>query len=249
MKAAIIGMGVVGQANAKWLDGHVHVTYDPKTDDEYPAEEISKCDFAVVCVPTPTCADGCNLDYVLDAIVNLPETLPVLLRSTVPPGTTEQLGRNVVFCPEFVQERADALWKQSDDVPFLILGGTEAMAGLFEFWFETGELFEGRIYCTAPRVAELVKYTINAFLATKVTFANEMSRVSSVFGVDWREVEALWRVDPRTGYTHTSVEHPGGFGGACFPKDLAAIIHAAQLGEYDAEFLQAVEEANARFRQ
>lgn len=256
MRIAIIGMGVVGKAQERWLGEHVHVTYDPKTDDEYPFAEIGSCDFAVVCVPTPMMPNGhADLISVYTALAAMPPGLPVLLRSTVPPGTTDDLNEvtanPIVFCPEFIQENPErAVWTDPQDVPFLFLGGPKDVVTMLAAMLS--QVYKGRIYATEAKVAELVKYTANIFLATKVTFANEMSRVCATFGVGWEDVEALWRADPRTGFTHTSVL-PGedgrfGFGGACFTKDLAALIAEAEWGEYDPLFLKAVRDSNRRFR-
>lgn len=260
MKVAIIGMGVVGQAQARMFGEHVHITYDPKMDDEYPEDAIRACDFAVICVPTPNMPNGhCDLIHLWTAVAALPHGIPVLLRSTVPPGTTEKIEENslhpVVYCPEFIQENPErAIWLDPQDVPFLILGGPEDVCDAMDMWLsEVYKTSEGRrIYHTSSRAAEMAKYVINAHLAMKVTFANEMSRVAATFGVEWRDVERLWRADPRTGFSHTSVL-PGedgkfGFAGACFPKDLQAIISAAEYGEYDAGFLKSVQDANERFR-
>lgn len=242
MKVAIIGMGSLGQAQKRWLGEHVHVTYDPKYDDDYPIGRIAECDFVIMCVNTFEC-DTANVEV---AVAAIPFGRPVLLRSTVPPGTTEKFER-VVYCPEFIQSPSNGNWNDPDDVPFLILGGHGELTARFKKWL--APVFQhGVIYRCSSRVAELVKYTSNAHLAAKVTLANEMSRIAAAYGVDWRDVEELWRKDPRTGYTHTSVTEMGGFEGN-FEKDLAAIIYAASLGDYNAEFLMAIEEANARFRQ
>ena len=88
---------------------HDLVTYDPQDHDTYPDREIRACDFAIVCVGTPEGPDGrANLDYVWTAAVDqLPKTVPVALRSTVPPGTTDLLFggqkiRHYVHIPEFM---------------------------------------------------------------------------------------------------------------------------------------------------
>lgn len=236
MKAAIIGMGMLGQAQLRWLGKHVHVTYDPRYDGEYPAGLVSECDFVIVCVPA---------EQVEAAVKDIPFGRPVLLRSTVPPGTTEKYP-NAVCCPDFIQDGSQGNWRDPDDVPFLILGGTGDATMKFRRWL--APVFPHSIYRCSSRVAELVKYTDALFLATKVTFANEMARIAAAWGVDWRDIEPLWKTDPRTGYTHTSVTEFGGFGNN-FQRYLADMIHAASLGDYNADFLMAVEEANARFQQ
>lgn len=238
MKIGIIGMGSLGQAQKRWLDEHecVYVTYDPKLDDEYPAGQISECDFLVMCVPA---------DQVESAMKDIPFGRPVLLRSTVPPGTTEKYA-NAVYCPDFITDPSTGNWRDPDDVPFLILGGEGSLTMRFRKWL--APLYQGAIIRCNSRVAEMVKYTDSMFLAAKVTLVNEMARIAAGYGVDWRDIEPIWKMDPRTGYSHTSVTEFGGFGNN-FPRDLADIIYAASLADYNAEFLMAVEEANARFQQ
>jgi UDP-glucose 6-dehydrogenase len=105
------------------------------------------------------------------------------------------------------------------------------------------------VYCCTGLEAELVKYTANAFLAAKVTFVNEMSRVCAAFGADWGRVREGWLRDPRAGESHTETEgHGPGFGGRCLPKDLSALICACEEKGYRPVFLNAVEAANLRFR-
>jgi len=237
VRIAIIGMGTLGQAQKRWLGEDIYVTYDPEYDGEYPGGAIAECDFAIVCVPP---------DQAEAAAEAIPVPVPVLLRSTVPPGTTEKLGTRAVYCPEFITDPATGNWRDPDDVPFLILGGEGSVIAKFRGWL--APVFPGMIIRCSSRVAELAKYTDSAFLAAKVTLANEMARIAACYGVDWRDVEQAWLADPRTGYTHTSVTEAGGFGDG-FARDLADIVHAAFLGDYDAQFLMAIEEANARFRQ
>lgn len=237
LKIGIIGMGTLGQAQLRWLGADIHVTYDPALDDEYPTGQLAECHFVIMCVPR---------EQVEAAMKMVPFGRPVLLRTTVLPGTTEKFA-NTVYCPEFITDPSTGNWRDPDDVPFLILGGEGSLTLKFRKWLASPR-FSGAVFRCSSRVAELVKYTDSLFLATKVTFANEMARIAACYGVDWRDVEALWKSDPRTGYTHTSVTEEGGFGNN-FPRDLADMIYCASLGECNTDFLMAVEEANARFRQ
>jgi nucleotide sugar dehydrogenase len=176
--------------------------------------------------------------------------MPVMIRSTVPPGTTASLEArkgHVVHVPEFMSERPDGVWKSPGDVPFLICGGTRQALE----WFQPvlAAMAGGPVYCCTATEAELVKYTANCFLAAKVTFVNEIARVCGAFGADWAAVRQGWLHDPRAGTTHTAVEgHGPGFGGSCLPKDLSALIRASQGAGYEPGFLWAIEEANARFK-
>lgn len=252
MTVAIIGMGVVGRAQAK-LFGDV-VTYDVTDEDPYPAEVIERCDFAVIAVGTPEGPDGhASLTAVRAAFTALPNRLPVLIRSTVPPGTTNALreqyrGRLVAHAPEFLTERPGAGRPDSADVPFMILGGREVARDYFRNRIE--QVFPGEIHeCTALE-AELAKYTANLYWAARVTFVNEMDAICGKFGADWERVRAAWLNDTRIDPAYTSMAGFGaGFGGACWPKDLAALIAASSDAGHEPEFLQAIAMANTRFRE
>lgn len=251
-KAAIIGLGVVGRAQVRLFGDMVHATYDPahhRVTEPYPFEKINSCDFAVICVGTPQRPDGrANLSYLREALDRIPPELPVLIRSTIPPGTMAALEKSrslVAHLPEFLNERPDGAWRESRSVPFMILGGIPAV---HEFFLPVlAEITTATVYCCPGLEAELVKYTANAYLAAKVTFVNEMARVCETLDADWDRVRLGWLHDPRTGSSHTQVEGPG-FGGRCLPKDLSALIHAAEDAGYNPGFLRAIQDANARYK-
>ena len=249
LKAAVIGLGVIGSAQVRLLGPCV--TYDIRDGQPYPGEAIGCCDFAVICVGTPRGSDGrADLGALHSALGPLPASMPVMIRSTIPPGTMAALEKErpcVVHVPEFMSERADGMWREPGDVPFLICGGAEQAAG----WFRPvlAAMAGGPVYCCTGLEAELVKYTANAYLAVKVTFANEMSRVCAAFGADWERVREGWLHDPRAGISHTATRgHEPGFGGSCLPKDLMALVCASMDAGYFPAFLNDVDSANARFR-
>ncbi len=251
MSVVVIGMGVVGRAQSK-LFGDV-VTYDIADGLPYPGEEIAQCDFAVIAVGTPQGTGGhADISAVRDAVATLPAYLPVLIRSTVPPGTTDRLqaaypSRLVGHAPEFLTERDGGPWPESADVPFLILGGQPRARRFFRPYLERD--FSEVIYeCTATE-AELVKYTSNLYWATRVTFVNEMAAICAAHGEDWETVRDGWLRDERVNPAYTAMAgFSPGFGGACWPKDLSALIAASTAAGYDPVFLRAIADANERFR-
>ena len=251
LKAAVIGLGVIGSAQARLLGPMVRVGYDVKLGVPYPKRAISGCDFAVICVGTPRGEGGrADLTALHAAMGKLPGRMPVMIRSTIPPGTTASLearSGHVVHVPEFMSEREDGAWRESGDVPFLICGGTRKAAE----WFQpvVTKMTGGPVFFCTGLEAELVKYTANAFLAAKVTFVNEMARVCAALGADWEAVREGWLHDPRAGTTHTATKgHEPGFGGSCLPKDLIALICASKDAGYFPHFLNEIDSANARFR-
>jgi UDPglucose 6-dehydrogenase len=252
VKVAIIGLGVIGTAQAEMFAGHDVVTYDPARDDSYPFKAIEACDFAIVCVGTPEGSDGhANLAYVEAACAALPAGLPAVLRSTVPPGTTDRVlsasGRVYAHAPEFMGENVLHSWQRSQDVPYMLIGGASAATAFFRARF--AEVFPGTIHECAAMESELAKYAANLYWAARVTFINEFALICERFGVDYENVREAWLQDPRMTDVYTKREgYPPGFDGRCWPKDLAALTAASRDAGYFPEFLWDIADANERFR-
>jgi nucleotide sugar dehydrogenase len=256
MRVAVIGTGFIGKAQIRMLAQHDAdiVTYDTSDDKPYPRVSIALCDFAIVCVGTPEAEDGsADLRYVFAAVRELPSDLPVVIRSTIPPGTTARLQATrpgwVCHVPEFMHEREGGAWSETTDVPFLVIGCMDRGEQAMFFADMLTRLFPGKIFVTSAAVSEMVKYVVNLHLATRITFINEMAAVCKAHGVDWELVRDAWLMDPRITPEYTGMKgFEPGFGGRCWPKDLAAIIYAAETAGYEPEFLHAIQDANARFR-
>lgn len=258
MKIAIIGTGHVGTAMRDLLRHHADlVTYDAAEPGQYPARELAACDTAIVCVDTPMAADGsCDTSHVEEALERLPVST-VLLKSTVPPGTTDLLasatGKQICFSPEYVGESSypHPYWPAGvTDVPFVILGGQPPVRTWFIDMLQP-VLGPAKTYfqCTA-REAEIIKYMENAYLAAKVCFVSEFRRICAAFGANWHTVREGWLLDPRIEPAHTAaLASAPGFGGRCLPKDLSAIIHAATDVGCEPALLKQIQRINERFRQ
>jgi len=256
MNVAVIGLGVVGSAQVRMLEKRYDVVgYDPVNGRDYPAEEIARCGLAVVAAGTPSRDDGSiNLAHVTEAVKRLPGTLPVMIRSTITPGTSRRLSETrsgwVAHVPEFMHERIGGPWRDTTDVPFVILGCDSPEGTDFFRAHLRAATWGARIHETSTLVSELVKYVANLHWATQVTFINEMAGVASAAGADWEDVRAAWLEDERISAEYTSMKNfDPGFGGRCWPKDLGALIAAAHEAGYQPQFLEAVQDANRRFRQ
>lgn len=210
-----------------------------------------------VCVPTPMNADGsCNTDIVESVVAQINEASAklnqktiVVVKSTVPPGTCEKLGEKytdcyVCFNPEFLTERnAVEDFKNQDRI---IIGGPREGTNVLKQVYERAYP-DVPVTKTSSTIAELVKYTTNCFLATKVSFANEMYEICQKLNVDYDKLIEYATKDKRLGTSHWSVPGPdgkNGFGLTCFPKDLNALIaKSCELG-FDPILLKAVWERN-----
>lgn len=257
-RIGVIGLGHVGRSVVELFKPHAHVVAWDRADAvDYPDRELAECAYAIVCVGTPATSDG---DADLTAVQEAIECLPcdrVLLKSTVPPGTSARLavqaGKRLCFWPEYVGESRyynPFFPTRIDEVPFVILGGEPDDRR----WFIDRLLpilGPTKVYyqCTATE-AELIKYAENTYFATKITFVNEFRRICEHFGVDWHAVREGWLLDPRIERMHTAAfQGAQGFAGRCLPKDLQAIIAAAADCGYDPRLLREVLASNARMQQ
>ena len=267
MKIGIVGNGFVGSAVAFGFSPNVGCDADVRIYDKDPHkslhslyETINKSDFIFVSVPTPSNRDGSiNLDIVYQVFENIARVNErrdnvILLRSTVVPGTTQKIqdkfpSLNVVFNPEFLTERS-AKFDFINQARFILGGGniyTHKVAELFKWRFgESTPVIE-----TNYETAEIIKYMNNCYLATKVSFLNEMYQIAEKAGVDWDvAVEGFVR-DGRVGHSHMNVPGPDGkfgFGGSCFPKDIQAMIHFAQSLDVSPDVLEGAWEKNLDVR-
>ncbi len=257
LHVGVIGLGRVGESVCELFSPHGDVVaWDRKGRTPYPDGELASCDFAVVCVDTPLDGDGrADVTSVVSAISALP-CERVLLKSTVPPGTTaglaELTGKSICFWPEYVSESTyfnPYFPSRISEVPFVILGGQQVerrwfIDRLMPILGPTKTYFQ----CSSTE-AELIKYAENAYFATKITFANEYRRICEAFDADWHTVREGWLLDPRVEPMHTAVfDHEPGFGGKCLPKDIRAIVTAAAERGYGAALLAEVLASNSRFR-
>jgi len=256
-RIAIIGMGHVGTAMHELLRPHAEIiTYDAAQAQHYPARQLTACDAGIICVDTPAGDDGaCDTRHVREAAGRLPVGA-VLLKSTVPPGTTDRLaaatGKQICFSPEYAGESTyqQPFWPRGTrDVPFMIFGGEPAIRRRFIDLFQP-VLGPAKAYfqCSA-REAEIIKYMENAYLAAKVTFVHEFRKICEAFDADWHTVREGWLLDPRVEPAHTAAfASAPGFGGKCLPKDLRAITRAAADAGYSPALLIEVLRSNERFQ-
>jgi len=277
MKIGIVGQGFVGTAVREVMSNYYECnTFDIKQECNCDTlqELVTNSEVIFVCVPTPMNRDGsCNTDIVEDVISDINDAVwvdrlnhnpramshnpktdkIVVIKSTVPPGTTERLNEEndnvtVIFNPEFLTE-ANFIedFKNQDRI---IIGGdrpaTTKVRQMFSVAFP-----ETPIVKTGSTTAEMVKYMTNSFLATKVSFANEIKLICDKLDIDYDKVVEYATYDERLGKSHWSVPGPdghGGFGGSCFPKDLNALIKVAESMDLEVETLRGAWQTNLEVR-
>ena len=250
----IIGQGFVGNAVYQKFKQFFSVkTYDL---DPYKSnsteEETLNQDIVFVCLPTPMGKNGeCVVSIVESALVKLNESNAkiAVVKSTVAPTTTEKWNKQfknltVVFNPEFLTE-ANAV-KDFENQNRIILGGprkgTTPLKPIFAKAFPKAKIIK-----TDSTHAEMVKYLTNSFLATKVSFANEIYQICERIGIDYDKVVEYATFDPRLGNSHWSVPGPDGdfgYGGHCFPKDIKALINVADNLGVDSTMLTSTNKKN-----
>ncbi len=219
------------------------------------AEGLEKADFAFIAVGTPEGVDGeADLRYVRDAAeaiaLSMTRPLVVVNKSTVPVGTGDWVAEiirshlakplpfSVVSCPEFLREGC-ALADFSNPSR-TVLGSMDREAA-----DKVAQLhlpLRAPIMITDLRTAEMIKYASNAFLATKISFINEIANVCEALGADVKEVASGMGYDPRIG--RQFLEAGIGYGGSCFPKDVKALAHMASVQGRNPQLLQAVMDIN-----
>ena len=259
MIIGIIGQGYVGTAIKEGFKQHYEIfTYD-KYDEEKSTANLwtlaLRSNVIFVCVPTPMNADGtCHTDIVESVVKEIDdcnhEHKPiVVIKSTVPPGTTDRLHNkykniDVIFNPEFLTE-ANFL-EDFKNQSRIILGGVRRGTNLLRQVYS--KVFpHATIVKTGSKTAEMTKYFINSFLATKVSFANEMKILCDGIDIDYDKVVEYSTYDERLGKSHWAVPGPDGefgFGGHCLPKDISALVN----GYDDMELLKTVLQVNDKVR-
>jgi UDPglucose 6-dehydrogenase len=220
----------------------------------YP-DALKDAEFAFICVGTPEGVDGeADLQYVRMAAESIADhmeqPLIVINKSTVPVGTGDWVAEiirekqpkaipfSVVSCPEFLRE-GSAL-RDFFNPDRTVLGSMDQVAANKVAQLHLA--LRAPIVVTDLRTAEMIKYASNAFLATRISFINEIANICEALGADVKEVAQGMGYDKRIG--HHFLESGVGYGGSCFPKDVKALAYMAQIHGTEPQLLQSVMEIN-----
>jgi GDP-mannose 6-dehydrogenase len=232
------------------------------------AEAIRATEVSLICVGTPSGAQG-SID--LTALERVCEDIgpalrdkdgrhTVVVRSTVLPGTTEEIvlpalertsgleaGRDfgVAMNPEYLREGTGVA--DFDSPEKTVIGQLDAASG--EPLIEMYGSFADKVFRVPIRVAEAAKYVDNAFHALKVGFANEVGALSVEFGIDSHQLMEIFKSDRKLNISPAYLTPGFCFGGSCLPKDLRALVHRAKGSHVDVPILESVLRSNeAHFR-
>ena len=246
----VIEPGLEALISKSVLSGQLHATVRPE-------DALENADVSLLCVGTPSATSGeTNLAYIYRVVEDVIQALKasgsqkafhaVVIRSTVPPGTVEDVTAilqaafqdsdqdvAVAMCPEFLREGTGI-----DDFyspPYTVIGSSDlraidVLSRLFSF-------LDSPIRAVHPRTAEALKYACNAFHATKISFANELGRIFGRLGVDSREVMDLFCEDNHLNISPKYLRPGFAFGGSCLPKDLRSLLYLARSESIDIPLL------------
>lgn len=240
MLIGIVGGGFVGKATMYLICNDIQIkVYDinPKLccPKGTTLQDLIQCEIIFVCVPTPMEKDGsCHIEIVTSVIEDIKKLDYegfIVVRSTVPVGTCNEL--QCYFMPEFLTEKNYILdFINNKDWIFGTLFNSmdflfkKKITNLFDLAFKNNRIKYNQLHFVTNKEAEMIKYFKNCYLATKVAFCNEIFQFCKGKDIHYENVRKLAILDDRIGESHTMVPgHDGkfGFGGTCFPKDMASL--------------------------
>lgn len=263
MKIGIIGNGFVGKATKQLKCSDIEIlAYDINPEICEPLglklTDMNMCDVIFISVPTPMNKDGsCYLNIihsVLQDLRNINYNKFIVLRSTVPAGTCDDLG--VYFMPEFLTEKNFINDFINNKDWIFGLCGTDGekdqqfkqqISKLFSLAHKNDRIKYNNLSFVTNKEAEMVKMFKNCFLATKVSFCNEMHQFCENKGINYENVRKLAANDDRILHSHTKVPGPDGgkgFGGTCFPKDTSSLRYEMRRAEMQPYIMNAIIERN-----
>ena len=261
MKIGIIGNGFVGKATIQLECQDIEIiAYDINPELCIPIgtkmNDLLNCQIIFISVPTPMKNDGsCYLEIIKNVkqeLINLKFQNHIVLRSTVPVGTCDDLG--FYFMPEFLTEKNYiedfknnknwilGLKNNVRDIYF-----KESITNLINLAYKNKKIKYNNINFVLNKEAEMIKMFRNCFLATKVSFCNEINQFCQLKNINYENVRKYAAEDDRILHSHTKVPGPDGkygFGGTCFPKDTNSLKYEMEKVNMNPYILNAIKERN-----
>ena len=262
-KVGIIGLGYVGGAVHNWFQSRKAPPTDLFLYDKFKeigsVEEVNKANIVFIAVPTPyhegpayveasSGRRGYDDSAIMYCLNILKKPKIVVIKSTILPGSTEMYQRkfprhSILFSPEFLVAKTA---KQDFIKPLRQIVG----------YTEKSKRYAKRVMALLPQArfakiigaseAEMVKYFGNTFLSTRVVFANQIYDLCAKLRINYDLVKESAGADPRIGYSHFDIFFDGyrGYGGACLPKDIRALIDLGKKHVGDFSLLEVVDRIN-----
>lgn len=255
-KTPVVEEGMVELMQLAATGGRVNVTTDVQ-------RAVLDSEIALICVGTPSAPNGSQDQSAIvrlaqamgEALASKTEPFVVVFRSTLVPGTVENVLRPIIekasgkkdgvdfhlcFQPEFLREGSSI--RDYDKPPFTVVGANHAYPA------ERLRALFGHLPCkfikTSVRSAEMMKYCCNNFHALKITFANEVARLCDALDVDAFEVMDLVCQDTQLNISRAYLKPGFAFGGSCLPKDLRATSYLAKVHDVELPMLSAILPSN-----
>jgi len=251
MTYVIAGFGFVGNAYYSVFKNYFEFTIVDPIYNNNRLEDIKDITGVICCVSTPSDADGrCDIASVVDVISKTPAHVPILIKSTIDLAGWKKLKElfpehKIAFSPEFL--KASSAFIDLLNCNEFILSGSNV-----SFWRDFYKAKDKKTKCYLYSVEEaiLIKYFRNAFLATKVSFFNEIYDFCLKNNVDFDSVREGIGADNRIGHSHTFIEseHTRGWGGYCFPKDTSALLKMAEDSDSQLSVLDSAIRYNLKIR-
>jgi GDP-mannose 6-dehydrogenase len=217
---------------------------------------VACTDISIVCVGTPTLDNGAHdlahvegvVEQIAAGVRHKSREHLIVLRSTVPPGTTERLMREklgglpvrVCFNPEFLREGCAVA--DYHDPPFIVLAGSDDRAVALAKSLYDG--IDAEFVVTSFREAETIKVLCNVFHAMKIVFANEVARLGEAIGVDGGNIMRLLCKDTKLNISSTYLKPGFAYGGSCLPKDLRSLEYLARQANVRVPLISSIEASN-----
>ena len=246
----IAGYGFVGKAHELLFKNFRRevVVHDPP---KGKVADFNNTSAVIVCVPTPQAEDGsCDMSAVYDVVSQCSKDTPIMIKSTISLQGWNELKQTypdhrLCFSPEFL--RATQWMNDIQIMKDVILSGDT------DYWRDqySYNWSQMTIKIVSPEEAIAIKYFRNAYLATKVSFFNEIHDFCSAYDLDFDQVRGGIAADDRIGHSHTFVfpdQDVRGFGGMCFPKDTSALLKMAAEKNINLNTLDAAVEYNKKIR-
>ena len=224
-RVGIIGCGIIGNTLKNWLEENnpeckLFINDPPKGYND----NLDNIDIAFIQIHIPTEKDGTQNLNLLKELINKLPNVPVFIRTTILPGTSEKLtketGHKVYFMPEFLTERTCN--EDFNNQPMIFTGEYKLLS----------KIFIGKNYITMTSLeAELTKYMHNVFGALKVTYFNACYDYCKTLGANWENIHKGILLSGYINDVHTQVPGPDGkfgYGGKCFPKDVDAFTKSTE---------------------